>query len=218
VKWLVYGARPLYTAEIAEIVARCGDTFVGAVDNMETEDQGASAESSRFSVADLANERINFDSVVLSAGPPGIRKILRDELRELNIDRYENLIDPTATVASSARISSGVSMNAHVVVGAEAALEEFVQINRSSSVGHHSRLSTFVTLGPGVTVASSVSLGAGVFVGAGATILPHVTIGANATVGAGAVVIEDVPAFAVVVGHPARIARTDTHGYLGYTV
>jgi serine acetyltransferase len=42
-------------------------------------------------------------------------------------------------------------------------------------------------------------------IGAGATILPGITVGEFAMVGAGAVVTLDVPAFAIVVGNPARI-------------
>ena len=47
-------------------------------------------------------------------------------------------------------------------------------------------------------------------IGANATILPGVTIGESAMVGAGAVVTKNVPAHAIVVGNPARIA-----GYAG---
>ena len=222
-RWLVYGARPLYTSEIAEIVRRRGETFVGAVDNVASGNNEVSHESSSTAAAwfdpdDMTSERLAFDSVVLSASPPGIRKILRDEVRALGVGACETLIDPTATVASNVALGEGVTINAHVVVGAEAVLDEFVQINRSSSVGHHARLAPFVTLGPGVTVASSVTLEQGVFVGAGVTILPRVTIGENATVGAGSVVIDDVPPFAVVVGNPARVVRTETTGYQSYTV
>lgn len=48
-------------------------------------------------------------------------------------------------------------------------------------------------------------LGFGVEVGAGAKILGGVKIGAFAVIGANAVVTRDVPAYAIVVGAPARI-------------
>lgn len=44
-------------------------------------------------------------------------------------------------------------------------------------------------------------------VGIGAIILPGVTIGRGAQIGAGAVVAEDVPAYAVAAGVPARVLR-----------
>src|SRR5688572_11729982 len=52
----------------------------------------------------------------------------------------------------------------------------------------------------------------GASIGANATILPGIQIGAHSMIGAGAVVTRDVPAYAIVVGNPARI-----HGYVSTT-
>lgn len=50
-------------------------------------------------------------------------------------------------------------------------------------------------------------IGNDVWTGHGATILPGVSIGDGAIIGAGAVVARDVPAYAIAVGNPARVAR-----------
>ncbi len=52
----------------------------------------------------------------------------------------------------------------------------------------------------------------GASIGSGATILANVTIGENALIGAGSVVTANVPAFAIVVGNPARVLRFATSG------
>lgn len=54
---------------------------------------------------------------------------------------------------------------------------------------------------------SPVVIKRGAYVGAGAMILQGVTVGECAVVGVGAVVTEDVPAYCVAVGVPARVIR-----------
>ncbi len=58
--------------------------------------------------------------------------------------------------------------------------------------------------------ARAVRLGDDVWVGAKASILPGVSIGRGAVVGTGSVVVDDVAAFTVVAGAPARLIRTLT--------
>lgn len=50
-------------------------------------------------------------------------------------------------------------------------------------------------------------IGDDVWIGEGATIMPGVTVGSGAIIGARAVVGSDVPAYAIVVGNPARVTR-----------
>lgn len=54
---------------------------------------------------------------------------------------------------------------------------------------------------------AQIKIGNDVWIGARAIILDGVTIGDGAIVGAGAVVTKDVPAYAVVVGVPAKVLR-----------
>lgn len=55
--------------------------------------------------------------------------------------------------------------------------------------------------------AAQVVIGHDVWIGRSALILPGVTVGNGAVIGAGAVVTKDVPAYAVVVGSPAKVVR-----------
>jgi acetyltransferase-like isoleucine patch superfamily enzyme len=56
-------------------------------------------------------------------------------------------------------------------------------------------------------IVKPISIGRNVWVGAKATILPGVHIGDNAVIGANAVVTQDVPAYTIVGGIPARTIR-----------
>jgi acetyltransferase-like isoleucine patch superfamily enzyme len=53
-----------------------------------------------------------------------------------------------------------------------------------------------------------LSIGRNVWIGFDACVLPGVTIGEGAIVGARSVVIEDVPAYCIVAGNPARFIRS----------
>ena len=55
--------------------------------------------------------------------------------------------------------------------------------------------------------ASRCTLGHDVWIGHGVVVLPGVSLGNGAVAGAGAIVTKDVPAFAIVVGNPARLLR-----------
>jgi acetyltransferase-like isoleucine patch superfamily enzyme len=52
-----------------------------------------------------------------------------------------------------------------------------------------------------------VAIGKNVWIGAKSVILPGVKIGNNSVIGAGSTVIEDVPAYTVVAGKPAKIIK-----------
>src|SRR6185503_10390853 len=57
-------------------------------------------------------------------------------------------------------------------------------------------------------VGRPIQIGDGVWIGFDACVLPGVRIGEGSVVGARSVVTDDVPAFSVVAGNPARLLRT----------
>jgi len=113
------------------------------------------------------------------------------------------LIDPTAILAHSVRVSEGTFINAGTVIGAASIIGQGVLINRAVSLGHHTLLGDFVSIGPGSTLAGNVRVGPETMIGAGTVVLPHVRIGSGAIVGAGSLVLNDVPEGGRVAGHPA---------------
>ena len=57
-----------------------------------------------------------------------------------------------------------------------------------------------------------IDVGPGCWLGAGAAILDGVSVGHDAVIGAHAVVTDDVPAFAIAAGAPARVVRDRREG------
>lgn len=136
------------------------------------------------------------------------RQDLAQRAATLGVSRFAQLIDPTARKSPSAAVGQGFYMGAGSILGAGVTCAKGVTVNRSATVGHHTTLEDYVSIGPGVTVASHCEIGRGTLIGAGATVAPGRRVGANSVVGAGAVVLRDVEENTVVIGNPARVAKS----------
>lgn len=119
-----------------------------------------------------------------------------------------------ARIGASCRIGQGVYIDHDVVIG------DRCKIQNGVSVFHGVTIGTAVFVGPGATFTNDRVPRAGgdedwevsptrvedhASIGANATIICGVTLGEACMVGAGAVVTNDVPAYGLVVGNPARL-------------
>lgn len=134
-------------------------------------------------------------------------------------------------IGNKTRIWAFVHVLPSAVIGEDCNLCDHVFIENDVVIGNRVTIKSGVQLWDGITLEDDVFVGPnatftndpfprskkypisfsrtiireGASIGANATILPGVTIGQHAMVGAGTVVTKDVPAFAKVVGNPARI-------------
>jgi len=122
-------------------------------------------------------------------------------------------------VCAGARIGSGVSLGQNVFVGNQVVIGDRCKIQNNVSVYDNVTLEEGVFCGPSMVFTNVYNprslverkneyrdtfVKKGATLGANCTIVCGVTIGAFAFVGAGAVVTRDVPAYALMVGSPAR--------------
>jgi acetyltransferase-like isoleucine patch superfamily enzyme len=89
-----------------------------------------------------------------------------------------------------------------IVIGDSCLISQFVSLIAS---GHEFRDRSRLIEEQGIPEKKGIRIGDDVWVGAMVTILPGVSIGTGAVVGSGAVVTRDVPAYAIVIGSPARV-------------
>ncbi|NCU65119.1 N-acetyltransferase [Acidovorax sp. 210-6] len=122
-------------------------------------------------------------------------------------------------VCGGARIGKGVSLGQNVFVGNKVVIGDHCKIQNNVSVYDNVTLEEGVFCGPSMVFTNvynprslierkseyrSTLVKKGATLGANCTIVCGVTIGEYAFVGAGAVVNKDVPAYALMVGVPAR--------------
>ncbi|WP_350613027.1 acyltransferase [Pseudomonas sp. HY7a-MNA-CIBAN-0227] len=122
-------------------------------------------------------------------------------------------------VCAGAQIGEGVSLGQNVFVGSKALIGDHCKIQNNVSVYDDVILEDGVFCGPSMVFTNvynprslierkdqyrSTLVKKGATLGANCTVVCGVTIGAFAFVGAGAVVNRDVPAYALMVGVPAR--------------
>ena len=146
--------------------------------------------------------------------------------RNVRLSRFLNLYG--CTVGDNTKIGAFVEIQRNAVIGKNCKVSshtficEGVTIEDGVFIGHNV---TFIndrypqaTNGNGELQTDgewkleSTVVKKGASIGSGATILSNLIIGENASVGAGCVVTRDVPAYAVVVGNPARVLRYSAAG------
>ena len=146
---------------------------------------------------------------IVALGRIGVSRLdLVSQVCDRGFDLF-SVVDPDSTVASTAKVSPGTTINAQSYVGPDVRVDDAVIVDSGAIVSHDGHLAAGVTVAPNATLAGAVSVDRSAYLGAGATVLDHVSIGENAIVGAGAVVTEDVPPEETVVGVPAAPTTRD---------
>jgi sugar O-acyltransferase (sialic acid O-acetyltransferase NeuD family) len=202
-RFVLYGVSTPFASELLE-TARRAELEVVPVRNVD-------APVPPEILAPLDADALDEGQLALSFAVPQTLPVNRyrafADARRHGLQDALTLVDPTASVASTAVLGNGVYVGTGSVLAAGVRLADCVLVNRSCSIGHHSRLDEYVCTGPGVVVAGSCRIERGAFLGAGAILCPALTVGAGAIVGAGSVVVSDVAPGQVVVGNPARVLK-----------
>lgn len=123
---------------------------------------------------------------------------------KIPIERFAQVIHPSAVVSKDAVIGKNVCVQAFSIVGPNANVGNFVQIFGHATVGHNCKVEDYAYVTSNSIIGAHVHLKQGAFLGVNSSTLDRVTIGEWSVVGQHSNVIRDVPDYTVVVGNPAK--------------
>lgn len=151
----------------------------------------------------IKNDNAEF---IIAVGEPSSRKKLYDKIKLAGYS-LTTLIDETAIVSDTAKISEGCVVNAYAVVSSEVIIKENCFVMFESIVGHHAVIESNCVICPKATVGGYSRVGTQTFLGLGSSMMQRVNIGDDAIIGLGTVVFKDVENGATVLGNPARVTK-----------
>lgn len=114
---------------------------------------------------------------------------------------------PSSVCSTWASLGAGSVLFPAAVVNAGASLGKNVIVNSGAIVEHDCRIDDHVHVASRACLCGTVRVDEYAHIGAGANVRQGLAVGPGAIVAAGAVVIEDVPAWTVVGGVPAKVLR-----------
>ncbi|MBV7568655.1 MULTISPECIES: NeuD/PglB/VioB family sugar acetyltransferase [unclassified Pseudomonas] len=123
-----------------------------------------------------------------------------------------NFLHPAIDLTMT-RMGVGNYLQEGVILQAEVSIGDNSSIHMGALIAHESHVGNSVFIAHGVSVSGCCEIGDGTFIGTNASILPRTRIGRWATIGAGAVVTKDVPDYAVVVGNPGKVIKTNPDSF-----
>jgi sugar O-acyltransferase (sialic acid O-acetyltransferase NeuD family) len=160
------------------------------------------------SVLKVNDEILNSESNqwIISIGNNKFRKLVSERIK----GSFLKAIHKSAVISKHSSIGQGTVVMANAVINPDSIVGEHCIINTGAVVEHDCKLDNYVHISPNASLAGGVLVGEGSHIGIGATIIQGITIGKWCTIGAGAVIIQDVPDYAVVVGNPGRIIKSNS--------
>ena len=174
---VLYGVSSPYAADAVETAARLGWEFAACVRNVATGEEPPELPSVLDAGA-LTPELLALPFLV-PLMKPQTRRAASEDARARGFSESVAMVDPTATIAASARIGAGSYVNARAILAAGVLAGAACAINRGASIGHHSVLEDYASIGPGAVTGGACRICEGAFLGVGAVIAPEVCVGAG---------------------------------------
>ena len=112
------------------------------------------------------NGDVEFDDCFVAIGNNTTRKKIVNDILDRGLCLV-NLLHPSASISTFAKLGKGIAVMAGAVVGTNAVLANGVLVNANCTVDHDCTIDEFAHLGVGVSLASGVKINKGSWLQAG---------------------------------------------------
>ncbi len=125
----------------------------------------------------------------------------------ISLDRFENIIHPTASVSRTSKLGCGVVVFQNATITSNVSIGNHVIILPNSVISHDNVIGNFTCIAGGVCISGCVVVGCSCYIGTNSSIIGSVKIGDYCLIGMSSVVLNNVEENTVVVGNPAKVIR-----------
>jgi sugar O-acyltransferase (sialic acid O-acetyltransferase NeuD family) len=154
-------------------------------------------------VENFSSHRIRLVNGIGSTRVGSIRREIFESFKDKGY-QFQNVIHPSAIIASDVELLEGVQVMAGAVIQTGCKVGANSIINTRASVDHDCLIGKHVHIATGATISGGVMIGVESHVGSSAVIIQGLQVGSRCLVAAGAVVIRHVPDGVSIAGVPAR--------------
>ena len=117
------------------------------------------------------------------------------------------LVHPSVSMSDYVEIGAGSIICSGTVITTNVTLGQAAIINLGCFIGHDTELQNYVSLMPAANLAGEVRVGEGCYFGLNSCVINRTTIGEWSIIGAGAAVVDNIPAYSLAVGVPAKVIK-----------
>ena len=121
--------------------------------------------------------------------------------------KLATLVHPSVSMSDYVEIGAGSIICSGTVITTNVTLGQAAIINLGCFIGHDTELQNYVSLMPAANLAGEVRVGEGCYFGLNSCVINRTTIGEWSIIGAGAAVVDNIPAYSLAVGVPAKVIK-----------
>lgn len=126
---------------------------------------------------------------------------------KIELNRFETIVHPTASVSEMASIGKGVVIFSNVTICSNVYIGNHVMILSNSVINHNDVIGDYSIIASGACLSGNVEIGENCYLGSNCSIINDIKVGKDVLIGMGSTVLKNVEYNTVIAGNPAHFIR-----------